>query len=341
MERRPNQAAGPIQLLRLTESLILHQTLYVAAVLGVADLLKEGPRPVTELAKLLHVNEDALFRTLRYLSGHHVFCETASRQFSNSELSEWLRSDVPQSVRAIAIFRGSKYFFKPFEECLYTVRTGKPSTIKALGMQGFDYLRQHPDEARIFDDAMTALSSLSASTIATTYDFGRWGSVMDIGGGQGLLLAEILRVHKDIRGVLTDQEYVIDRARTSCMPLMQFGDRVRFQCADIFYEVPGGCRAYLMKNIIHDWDDECAGRILRNCRDSIPQDGVLLLAEYCLDEIDSNPLAQAVDLIMMTVTGGRERTFPEYRSLLSGAHFQISRALPVGGHIQIIEAFPA
>ena len=341
MKRSPSAAAGPIQLLRLTESLILHQALYAVAVLGIADLLKEGPRPVTELARLSEVNEDALFRTLRYLSGHDVFCEIASRQFSNSELSEWLRSDAPQSVRAIAIFRGSDYFFKPFEEFLHTVRTGKPSSFKALGMQGFDYLRSHPDEARIFDNAMTAFSSLSASSIATTYDFGRWNSLMDVGGGQGLLLAEILRVHKDLRGVLTDQEYVINRARASSVPLMQFGDRVQFRCADIFREVPNGCRAYMMKNIIHDWDDEGASRILRNCRDSIPQDGVLLLVEYCLDELNSAPVAQAVDLIMMTVTGGRERTLPEYGTLLSGAHFQISRAIPVASHIQIIESFPA
>jgi C-methyltransferase len=341
VERTLPQAAGRIQLLRLTESLILHQALYAAALLGIADLLKEGPRSVNELATLAQVNEDALFRTLRYLSSHQVFCETAPRQFSNGELSEWLRSDVPQSVRAIAIFRGSKSFFKPFEEFLYTVRTGKPSSNKALGMEGFDYLRGDPDEARIFDDAMTALSSLSASDIATAYDFGQWGSLMDIGGGQGLLLAEILRVHKTLRGVLTDQEYVIDRARASSMPLMQFSDRVRFQSADMFREVPGGCRAYLMKNVIHDWDDESASRILKNCRDSIPHDGVLLLIEYSLDEIDSAPLAQAVDLIMMTLTGGRERTFPEFRALLSGAHFQINRVIPVTGYMQIIEAFPA
>ena len=121
---------------------------------------------------------------------------------------------------------------------------------------------------------------------------------------------------------------------------MQFGDRVLFRCADIFREVPGGCRAYRMKNIIHDGDDENASHILRNCRDSIPHEGVLLLVEYCLDEINSAPLAQAVNLIMMTVTGGRKCTFLEYRSLLSKAHFQISRAIPLGGHIQIIEAFP-
>jgi hypothetical protein len=340
MEGSPASASGPIQLLRLTESLILHQALYAAAVLGIADLLNKGPRPVADLAKLSGTDEDALFRTLRYLSGHDVFCETAPRQFSNSELSEWLRSDMPQSVRALALFRGSKSFFKPFEEFLYTVRTGKPSSIQALGMQGFDYLRHHPDEARIFDDAMTALSSLSASTIATTYDFGQWNRLMDVGGGQGLLLAEILRVHKNLRGVITDQEYVINRARTSYTPLLQFEDRVQFRCADIFREVPRGCRAYMMKNIIHDWDDECASRILRNCRDSIPHDGVLLLVEYCLDEPDSAPLAQAVDLIMMTVTGGRERNLLEYRSLLSDANFQISRAIPISGHLQIIEAFP-
>lgn len=340
MERGLTQTSDPIQLLRMTESLILHQALYAAAVLGVADLLKEGPRSVIELAALTQVNEDALFRTLRYLSGHGLFRETAPREFSNSELSEWLRSDVPQSVRAIAIFRGSKSFFKPFEEFLYAVRTGKPSSTKALGTQGFDYYRCHPDEARIFDEAMTAVSSLSASAIARAYDFGRWGSLMDIGGGQGLLLAEILRVHQDLRGVLADQEHVIDRARTSCIQLTQFSDRVRFQCVDIFREVPGGCCAYLMKNIIHDWDDESAHRILRNCRASIPQDGILLLVEYCLDETDPVPVAQAVDLIMMTLTGGRERTFSEYQALLSEVQFQISRSIPVSGHIQIIEAFP-
>ncbi|HXY04221.1 MAG TPA: methyltransferase, partial [Terriglobales bacterium] len=164
----------------MTEGLIVHQTLNATASLGIADLLREGARDISVIADAVEVDEQALYRALRFLAGHGVFCETAPRQFANSELSQWLRSDVPGSVRRIVIFRGSAYFFSAVASLPKAIATGKPAH------DAFERLRHDPEEARIFDDAMTDISAIWASSIASAYDFGRWGSLMDLGGGNGL-----------------------------------------------------------------------------------------------------------------------------------------------------------
>ena len=270
----------PLELLRMTDGLVVHQTLCAAARLGIADLLEQGGRDSADLASALHVNEDALYRTLRFLAGQGVFREVGPRTFVNSPLSEFMRTGVPDSVRSILIFRGSHYYFSPFSELLYSVETGVPARRKTLGDEAFEYLRAHPDEGRIFDDAMTAISALWAPAIAAAYDFGRWGTVTDVGGGNGRLLAEILRAHRGLRGVLADEAPVLERARQRGLLSGGLADRVRFEPSNFFEAVPSGSRAYLMKNIIHDWNDDDARRILLNCRRAMPDDGVLLLVEY-------------------------------------------------------------
>src|SRR3954468_23402992 len=180
-------------------------------------------------------------------------------------------------MRTIIVFRGSPYYFSPFCNFIYSVETGLPVRDKALGMDGFEYLRRNPEEARIFDEAMTAISAIWAPDIAAAYDFGNWGSLMDVGGGNGFLLAAILNAHPGLRGVLSDQPEVLERTRQRGFPSSGLAGRVRLESCDFFQAVPSGCRAYLMKNVLHDWEDGRAREILHNCRRAVPDDGVLLL----------------------------------------------------------------
>lgn len=330
-----------VELLRLTDGLVVHQALCAAATLGIADLLTAGERSASELASALHVNEDALYRTLRFLSGQGVFRESARRAFVNTPLSEYLRSDVPGSIRAVLIFRGSRYYFSPFTEFLYSIQTGIPARDKVLGSGAFEYLRANAAEERVFDDAMETISALWAPTIAAAYDFGRWETLTDVGGGNGVLLAAILRAHSAVQGVLADAPSVVDRARRREFLSGDLTHRVRFVPCDFFRAIPSGSRAYVMKNIVHDWDDAHARHILINCRRVIPEDGVLLIIEYCLDDDNVPSMGKMVDLVMLTITGGKERTIEQHRSLLASAGFRLNRTVTVTAEIMMLEALPA
>ena len=341
MSALPSTPATPLALLRMTDGLVVHQALCAAATLGIADLLNAGERSAAALALALHVNEDALYRALRFLSGHGIFRETGSRTFVNTPLSDYLRSDVPGSMRPVLMFRGSRYYFAPFTEFLYSVQTGFPAREKVLGSGAFEYLRANPEAERVFDEAMTAMSELSASAIAATYEFGRWETVTDVGGGSGALLAAILRAHPSLHGVLADAPTVVERSRRGEFLSRDLAARTRFETCDFFHAIPSGSRAFVMKNIIHDWNDAQACEILRNCRRAVPDDGVLLLIEYCLGEDNTPSVGKMVDLVMLTITGGKERTVDEHRALLASAGFQLNRAIPVSPEITIIEAFPS
>jgi hypothetical protein len=334
-------SAGALQLLRMTDGLVVHQALCAAASLGVADLLADTERHVEDVATALHVDENALFRTLRFLAGHAVFRQTARSTFANTPLSYYMRSDVPGSVRSILVFRGGGYYFSPFVEFLSAVETGQPSRARVLGKSGFQYLRRHPEEERVFDEAMTAISGLWAQAVAAAYDFGRWDTLMDLGGGNGLLLATILHAHPGLRGVLADEPTVIARAQMSGMLMGDLASRTRWEPCDFFEVVPAGSRAVLMKNVLHDWDDQQAHRILLNCRRAVPNDGALLLVEYCVGEDNVPSLGKTIDLVMLTVTGGRERTIDEHQRLLDGAGFSLERTVQVSPEIMLLEAFPA
>src|SRR3954471_13555878 len=245
METHPTTPTKAIELLRLSDGLVLHQTLCAAARLGIADLLEKGERDSADLAAALDVNEEALYRTLRFLAGQGVFRQVTRRTFANSPLSEFMRTNVAASVRSVLMFRGSAYYVSPFTDFLYSLETGVPARQKAFGKEPFEYLRSNPEEARVFDDAMTAISALWAPAIAAAYDFGKWGTLTDLGGGNGLLLAEILRSHPGLRGVLADEPAVLERARQRGLLAGALPDRVRFEPSDFFDAVRPGSRAYL------------------------------------------------------------------------------------------------
>jgi O-methyltransferase domain len=331
----------PAQLLRAREGLLMHQALAAVAKLGVADSLENGVQQTGDLARGLKVNEGALYRIMRLLASQGIFEEASSRIFKNNEVSHFLRTDVPGSVRPLFIFWGSDFYYPCFGEMLYSIETGEPSRTKLAGMNGFEYLRQKPELARIFDDAMTTGSQLSGPAIAAAYDFGAWQSLMDVGGGNGILLSHILRAHPGLRGVLADQEHVLERARQRGFLGSELEARTAMKACDFFQEIPSGCRAYLMKSVIHDWDDEQARSILVNCRKAIPRDGALLLVEFALSGENQPSLGKFVDVIMLIVTGGRERTVDEYRELLASAGFRLNKVVPTPAEFAIIEAFPA
>jgi hypothetical protein len=178
----------------MTNGLVIHQALYAASKLGVADLLKDGARTSSDLARQLNVNESALYRTLRLLASQSIFEETSPRTFANNGLSHFLCTGVPGSVRSILIFKGSEFLFGPFAEILYSIETGLPARAKLFGMEAFEYLKTDPETARLFDDAMTGMSALVGPVVAAAYDFGKWESLMDLGGGNGILLAAIQRI---------------------------------------------------------------------------------------------------------------------------------------------------
>ncbi|MCU1251816.1 MAG: tcmN [Edaphobacter sp.] len=330
----------PAILLRTRELFILHQTLYVAAKLGVADRLEQGWRSAAELAQEFKVNEDALYRALRLLASQGIFEEDNARSFRNTEISNFLRTGVPGSMRSLFIYWGSDFAYPPFGQIMHSIETGEPSRTFLSGVDGFEHLRRNPELARVFDNAMTNMSQLSGPAIAAAYDFGAWGSLMDVGGGNGILLSHILRAHPGLRGVLADQDQVLDHAREHGYLNGDLRTRSTMEACNFFEHVPPGCRAYLMKNVIHDWDDEQSRTILGNCRKAIPNDGVLLLAEWDLfgENVPAN--GKFIDVAMLLLTGGRERSVDEYRELLASTGFRLNKAFPTAAQFAVIEAFP-
>jgi O-methyltransferase domain len=338
-QQAPANPLPPV-LLHARDGLILHQTLYVAAKLGVADSLAEDWCSVADLARDLKVNEDALYRVLRLLASQGIFEESKTRTFRNNQVSNFLRTGVPGSVRSLFIFWGSTFHYPSFGHILHSVQTGESSRTMLSGTDGFDHLRRDPEQARIFDDAMTNMSELVGPAIAAAYDFGVWGSLMDVGGGNGILLSKILHAHTALRGVLADQQHVLDRARERGYLGGDLETRTAMEPCNFFEHVPPGCKAYLMKSVIHDWDDDQARIILANCRKAIPADGVLLLVEWDLlsENVPSN--GKFIDVVMLILTGGRERSIDEYRELLASTGFRLNKVIPTPSQFAVIEAIP-
>jgi O-methyltransferase/methyltransferase family protein len=327
------------KLLDFRNGLIIHQAICAVVKLGVPDLLGRGPCSAAQLAAELNVNEDALYRTMRALAGQGVFEETRSREFANSEVSALLRHDVLGSIRPAFLYFGTDFYYQPFGELLHCIQSGERAA-KLFRGNDWEYMQQRPELAMIFDDAMTNMSVMQAPAIADAYDFGHWQTLMDVGGGNGILLSHILRRHVSLRGVLADQHHVLERARKRGFLAGDLATRAAMQDCDFFREVPPGCRAYVMKNVIHDWNDSEALQILRNCRRVVPNDGVLLLVEWLLSEPNVPSTGKMSDLIMLVLTGGRERTVEQYRDLLKEIGFCLNRVFPTQAELGIFEALP-
>ena len=329
-----------MQLLQYRNQFALHQALAAIAKFGVADAIERGVDSTADLASELALNEDALYRALRALAAQGIFEETSPRVFRNTALSNPLRSDVPGSVRALFIFTGCEFVARPFQEIGYSIQTGVASRHMLSGMGSFEYLAQNPELAKIFDDAMTSFSNLIGPGVAAAYDFSIWESLTDVAGGNGILLAHILKAHKNLRGVLADVSHVLERARERGFLSGEVASRTKMLPCNFFEEIPSGTRAYLMKSIIHDWNDDQALQILRNCRRVIPANGALFIVEMGLSEANQPSMGKIIDLYMLVLTGGKERTTDEYRSLLDRSGFRLNRVVPTPSPFVIFEALP-
>jgi hypothetical protein len=317
------------QLLQMLAGKWVSRAISAAAELGIADHLASGPRTAAELAAACGAREREVYRLLRALASVGVFVEIAPRQFALTAVAEPLRSDAPDSIRNMARFIGMPMTWRAWEPLTESVRTGKPGIENAFG-----YLKDHAGEAEIFNNAMTDLSRQAGAAVADAYDFSRFRKLVDVAGGHGKLLATILERHPMLSGVLFDMPHVIAGARAN-LPA-----RCEAASGDFFQAVPAGADAYLLKHIIHDWDDDEAAAILRSCRRAIAADGRLLVVEMVIPAGNEPHFGKLLDLEMLAIPGGLERTEEEFRALFASAGFEVTGVIPTQSPVSIIEGRP-
>ena len=315
----------------------ISQAVGVVALLGVADQLTEGARGSDELAQAVGGDPQSLYRVLRLLASLGVFAEPTPGSFALTPLGETLRSDAPDSVRNFAITETMPGHWLPWGRLYETVRSGRPMAREALGMELFDWYAQNPEEAGFFNAAMGNLSALAASELVRVYDFSAVRTVADVGGAHGVLLGAVLRANPAARGILFDLPHVIATAENA-VAAEGLSERCELVSGDFFEAVPEGADLHLLKQIVHDWDDERATRLLRNCHRALGPGGKVLLVEMVIPPENRPSPAQAMDLNMMVVLGGRERTEEEYRHLFQTAGFRLDRTIPTHSPFSVVEA---
>jgi O-methyltransferase domain/Dimerisation domain len=327
---------------RLIGGYRVSRAIAVVVGLGIPDLLAGGPRAIDDLAQATETHADALYRVLRLLAGMDLFEETAPREFRLTPLGHGLRSDVPGSMGAMALMHLDSAKWQSWDDLLFSVRTGETAFPHVHGVEIFDYLQQHPDAAEVFQQAMTANTARSGAAITQAYDFSGAERLIDVGGGHGLFLATILQAYPTLRGVLFDQPEVVEGAPIS-LTAAGVADRCEIVGGDFFAEVPDGGDIYLLRQIIHDWDDARATLILSNCRRAMPASGKALVVESAISEDyqQSLPVLQ-LDLEMLVNFGGLQRTNAEYSALFAAAGFKLGHVTPLGdsAHFSLFEALP-
>jgi hypothetical protein len=327
------------EVMRLVNGYRVSQAIHVAATLGIADLLKEGPRHSDDLASATHTHPGALYRVLRALAAVGVFHEDVERRFSLAPLGECLRSDAARPVGPYAAFVGRPHQWRAWGDLLHSVRTGANAYRHVHGVGLWEYISEHPEEGAIFDRAMTGNSRGIAEAIVGAYDFSAFRRVVDVGGGQGALLAAVLEAHRALRGVLLDRPDVVAWAR----PVLEaagVADRCEVVGGSFFEAVPAGGDAYVLKYILHDWDDAASLTILAACRRACGPGARLLVLERIVAPPNEGPDTKVSDLHMLVSPGGQERTREEFAVLLSGAGFRLERVVEVDGRISVIEGLP-
>jgi len=309
-----------------------------AAHFGIADHLESGPKSPEELASLTGTQERSLYRLLRATASVGVFTELEDGRFAQTPLSEPLRSNARPSVRHMAMMLTDDWHIRSWEQLPWCVETGKPASYKLNGMPMFDWMGQHPEKTVNFNQAMTDLSQGDAAAILQSYDFSRFEHVVDVAGGHGTLLAEILDQAPKLRGTLFDMPHVIDGAKKSGI-LDRFANRCTLEAGSFFESLPAA-DAHVMKYIIHDWyDPECI-KILGNCRKGIRPGGRLLVVDQVVPGRNEPGVAKLMDLEMLVLPGGMERTEQQFRELFAASGFRLERIIPTPGIQCIIEGIP-
>lgn len=329
-----------IALLEIAQGAWLTQALYVAVKLGIADALRDGPRSAEDVASRVGADPGATYRVMRALAANGLLKLRRDGRFSLTRVGHALRSDYDGSMAPMIAMIGHPEHWEHWGNLLHAVRTGESAAEQVRGMPLFDYVDTNPEYAKVFNDAMTGVSAVAIAAAVPLYPFADHKLIVDVGGGHGALLAAVLAQAPDARGVLFDLPSVIDGAGPE-LDRAGVTHRCTTTSGSFFEAVPDGGDAYLMKTIIHDWDDERALTILRNVRTAIDPNGKVLLFEMVLPEGAPPHPGMLLDLEMLVHPGGRERTADEYRDLLSRAGFRMTRVIGTAGPLSIVEAVPA
>jgi hypothetical protein len=337
----PQQTQGPQpseQLMQFATGYMVSAALYAVTQLGIPDLLKHGPKSVHELAGACAANEDAVYRALRALASVGVLTESSPRTFALTTVGDFLRSDREDSARDMVLWLANKFHYQTYPEMLHSLKTGETVVEKVFGESCFGYFEKDKEVGDVFNAAMTTFSKMLTPAVLDAYDFS-WlngKTLVDVGGGHGYLLTTILKKYPEVRGVVFDLDHVVAGAPPN-IATAGLAARCHAAAGDFFADVPPG-DAYMMKNIIHDWSDEKALSILRNCHRAGKANAKVILIEAVITPGDEPHFAKWLDLEMLLLPGGRERTEEEFAQLFERAGFKLTRVVPTKSPVCVLEA---
>ncbi len=330
-------APAPESVLRIIQDFWLSRVVYIAAKLGIADLLSNGPKSVAELAENTGTHGPTLYRVMRALASAGWFAQDETGRFELTPPAAALQSDVPGSLRFLAMTELGEEHYPAWEDLLYSVQTGETAFNHVFGMPNWDFWAKNPDNANTFNRAMANVTAVTEQAIMGSYSFSGIRKIVDVGGGSGSLMTAILKADSQTRGVIYDLPHVVEGAR-SRIASEALADRCEVVAGSMFDSVPGGGDAYVLKWIIHDWDEEKSVAILANCRRAMGAHAKLLLIESVIPPGNQPYFHKFMDLNMLVMTGGRERTEAEFRSLLEAAGFRLDRIVNTPAEVSVLEA---
>ncbi len=331
--------SSPVDRLNQMLAYNLTQMLFVVVKLRIPDILAGGPKSAAEIARSVGAHPPSLYRLLRALASLGVFLEDHESRFGLTPLSSLLRSDVPDSFRPFALSYGEPWWWNAWGSLLHSVQTGETAFNFVHGKGLFEYFNQNPDAARIFNANMTSMTDREAQSVVTAFDFSSTRVLVDVGGGHGALVSAILQAYPQVHAKVFDLPSVIEGTRAH-LDSVGLTARCELIGGNFFESIPVGGDTYTLKDIVHDWDDEQAVAILRNCRAAMSSSARLLIIERLIPPGNEPSSAKLIDISMLVFSGGRERTEAEYRTLLEAGGFTIKNIHPTDFEINIIEAYP-
>jgi len=339
MNQPVNQPPVPEQILQIITNFWTSRAVYVFSKLGIPDLLNSGPKTVEELAAATKMHAPSLYRVLRALASIGFVSATADGRFAQTPVSEILVTDAPGSLRWFTISELGQEHYPAWGNLMHSVKTGEIAFDNFFGADAWKYFEQNPEDAAVFNNSMSGLTAATNEEILAVYDFSSFGTVVDVGGGLGGLITSILKANPKLKGILLDSAQVIEGARPK-IEAARLADRCKVVPGDFFKDVPAGGDAYVMKWIIHDWDDERAITILKNCRNQMSRNAKIIIVDCVVPENNEPDFSKFFDLNMMVMTGGKERTEKEFSQLLSAAGFKLRRVIPTKVPASIVEGEP-
>ncbi len=333
-----NPAVPPhVAMIQMGTAYWLSSLVYTAAKIGLADLLADGPRSAVDLAPTTGSNPRALHRFMRTLASFGILSQNGHETFALTDLGATLKKDAPGSARATVLTMAGPWATQSFAEFEYSLQTGKPAMDKVTGMNIFEYLAKHPDEAALFSESMVGIHGGEPPEVAAAYDFDRFDTIVDVGGATGNMLGHILARYRRPKAILFDRPHVVSEA-PALLRGKGVADRVTIVEGNFFDSVPSGGDAYILSHIIHDWTEAQCQTILGNCRKAMKNGSKLLIVEFVLPEGNTPHFGKLADMVMLTIPGGEERTAVEYDALLQSAGLAMTRVVPTGSDVSIVEA---